>query len=85
MIKLEPTGSWQTLIIPISKFVDWNRKIGCKTPIPGINEDVGNGIFDPKKGEALAFQLTFVSDNWGPNSRDIYVGKEVRFIKDLVQ
>jgi hypothetical protein len=80
-IKLEPTGRWQTITIPIAKFVDWNKKINCSEPIKGVNENIGNGIFDPKKGEAMDFQMTFVSDSWGPEAKDIYVGKEVKFLK----
>ena len=81
VINLKATGKWQTLTIPIAKFVDWNKKIGCSTPIKGINEDIGNGIFDPKKGEAMDFHLTFVSDGWGPENKDIYVGKDIKFLR----
>jgi hypothetical protein len=80
-IKLVPNGKWQTLTIPIAKFVDWNKKINCPHEVKGVNENIGNGIFDPKKGEAMDFQLTFVSDSWGPEAKDIYVGKEVKFLK----
>ncbi|MBU1026116.1 MAG: hypothetical protein KKA31_00125 [Candidatus Margulisbacteria bacterium] len=81
VVQLKPTGKWQTISIPLSKFVDWNKKTSCSTPIPGINENVGNGKFDPKKGEAMAFQLTFVSDSWGPAVKEVYVGQEVKFIR----
>jgi hypothetical protein len=81
VIKLEPNGKWQTLTIPIASFVDWNKKIDCPHALKGVNENIGNGIFDPKKGEAMDFQITFVSNNWGLKPRDIYVGKEVKFLK----
>ncbi|MFA6431007.1 MAG: hypothetical protein WCV91_01280 [Candidatus Margulisiibacteriota bacterium] len=82
VVQLEPTGKWQTLRIPIDKLVDWNRKTAeCSTTIPGINENIGDGKFNPSRGEAFAFQLTFVSDSWGLQPKEVYVGTTVRFIK----
>jgi hypothetical protein len=81
VINLEPNGKWQTINVPFSTFTDWNRRTFCSASIPGVNENIGNGIFDPTQGEALAFQLTMVSDSWGPEVKDLYIGKEINFVR----
>lgn len=81
VIKLKPTGTWETITLPLASFVDWNKKTDCPTPIPGINEDVGNGIFDLEKGKALAVQLTLVSNDWDRIPKVIHIGDKIKFIK----
>ena len=45
VIKLEPTGKWQTLTIPISKFVDWNKKINCKNHSKSVGKKTKRRCF----------------------------------------
>ena len=82
-LKLKPTAAWQTLTIPLKKFVDWNKKqAACKAKVEGVNEDIGNNHLDLKKGEGFLFQVVFVSDTWDQKTqKEISIGKEIKFLK----
>lgn len=80
-IPVEPAKDWQTLTVPLSKFVDWNRKReGCNKKLPGINENIGDGKLNPNKGESFQFQLVFEASGYDERA-SAYIGQKVNFIK----
>jgi hypothetical protein len=84
-LHLAATGGWQRLLIPLGKFVDWNRaraglKQGGADFIPGITENIGDGQLNPKPGEEFALQFTLVGADWGSQPFRLALGQHVRFV-----
>ena len=81
-IKPKPSRGWQTLVVPLSAFVDWNRKRtrGCTKYIKGINEDIGDGVLNPLNRESFQFQAILEARK--PNVRaSADISPYIRFVK----
>jgi hypothetical protein len=80
-IPVESTGEWQTLTVPLSRFIDWNRKrSGCNTVDPGVNEDIGDGILNPKKKESFQFQVILEAEDYDKHF-GAYISEYAEFVK----
>lgn len=82
-IPVVPSKKWQQLVVPLSLFVDWNRKRkGCAKSIKGVNEDIGDGVLNPLRGESFQFQVVLEAEKPGMHA-SAYIGRQVRFVKYL--
>src|SRR3989338_3152871 len=85
-LPLNPTGQWQKLVIPLDKFIDWNRrrdfseKPDAREAVRGITEKLGDGLFNPEKGEEVTLQLTLVGHDW-KSPINLNIGQTVKFLK----
>jgi len=77
-LHLTSNGDWQRLLIPLDRFVDWNRARDGKL-VPGITENIGDGKLNPQSGEEFALHFTLVGANWGSPIK-LAVGQQVRFV-----
>lgn len=77
----KPTGKWQTFTIPLEKFVDWNRKKQtCNVNLPGLNENIGDGVLNIKKNESYQLQIMLEAEDFGKKA-SAYVNPLARFLK----
>lgn len=80
-IPISSTGRWQTLIIPLSRFIDWNRKrAAIRIPEPGVNETIGDGRLNLKRGESFQVQVILEADGYDRRF-GAYVGEYIRLVK----
>lgn len=80
-IPVEPSRKWQTFTVPLPKFIDWNRKrTECSKSLPGLNENVGDGILNLKPKESFQFQIILEAEDYG-KSMGAKIGRLIKFIR----